>query len=226
MNRMSDPVMCRVHLIEDKYPSFVSCLRQTCNVWFDGDTALNRSAFIWVPRHARCQKCSEIADALGYVGPTRDEILSVSIFCGALAGALEGIVQPSGVTLADLVAEHVAGDPPLATLDLAEQRGLDRPEGWAVVTERRPWLEVDRHGDPDGNNPHVWLPVALAAARGNSDRRCPCGAYGHLTPWGEVWPDGADSWNVWLDDEEIEEWDSARDEELEHIADRADAASL
>lgn len=174
-------------------------------IWFSDDSAAARAwplaAWVNLPRDVQCGAC-----ALAVATPLRWEtvgrsakrqeiqaevsklsrshattlhILSVSLFCGALAGALDP-------TLADLIADS-AGH--AVALDLAEERGMHEPGYRWPEGERRGWREVDEHGT--GNNPHVWLPVpngvhvwhdfadgAVTLMEAPLEQ-CPCGRYAH-----------------------------------------------
>lgn len=119
---------------------------------------------------------TDITAELARRGITRDTILAVSLFCGGLAGWIDA-------TLARLIA-----DPdPIAALDLAEQRGLDKPGAWPRAEVI--WPPAEEHE-------HIWLPwvsgdedIAARACAIPGDRswlrpgdrswlrRCPCGEF-------------------------------------------------
>jgi hypothetical protein len=153
------------------------------------------SEFRLLPQQAQCPAC--VASPAGLHSPPNrqaeyaaspQQVLSVALFCGALAGALDSTTRA-------LIAAHVTGDGDAdalpVLLDRAEDLGLDGPAPqWAE--ERQTLLEVDQHGS--GNNPHVWLPwrtgdearcwKTLADVGGpsrlrRSVHRCPCGLFEH-----------------------------------------------
>jgi len=151
-------------------------------VIIDGVCGLYRDNYVCLPRRAQCNACLEAGELdwpgwlerhNGHASASRDHILSVALFCGALAGALD-------TTTRALIADHVAGDADAlpVLLDRAELLGLDGPAAqWAK--DRQVWLEVDPHGT--GNNPHVWRPVmrVIGERRWASPvwSQCSCGAY-------------------------------------------------
>jgi hypothetical protein len=112
---------------------------------------------------------------------------AIAIFCGAFAGWLDD-------TMAALIAAGDSASLAIA-LDLAEERGLGTADGrWPACA--RDWHEYDTHGDPNGNNPHVWFPckrmarapdgnpvvvagttVTSTTWTGVADHRCTCGRY-------------------------------------------------
>jgi len=109
----------------------------------------------------------------------RDHILSVALFCGALAGALPP-------TMRDLLAAHVAGDatawPVLRDLALERGFGTDLAQ-WLPPAQCQAWIETGPHE-------HAWLKWysgdRARAARecvipGDLDfiRRCTCGMFEH-----------------------------------------------
>jgi hypothetical protein len=135
--------------------------------------------FRWLPPQAQCEHCARVVAS---VVQSRDN-LSVSLFCGGLAGCLSAVRSRSGVTLADLVAAITPDDDTAIgpALDLAEERGLDVPGAWPVV--EREWPRIERHE-------HRWLPWET----GDEDRaigeppdgpwpgtvrRCTCGVFEH-----------------------------------------------
>ncbi|HET9063698.1 MAG TPA: DUF2158 domain-containing protein [Candidatus Binatia bacterium] len=119
--------------------------------------------FAHLPRNAQCDYCFAIIS----LSASRADILSVSLFCGALAGALDATIRA-------LIADCIAHGDPSPLLDLVEQRGLH--EGGYGPERYEEWPEVTEHV-------HVWLPgeytITWPDGRGAQMRRCPCGKYEH-----------------------------------------------
>lgn len=129
------------------------------------------------------RQLAAVSAELARRGITRDSILSVSLMCGAIAGWIDDI-------LARLIIDH---ESPIAALDLAEQRQLDRPGAWLRVEVS--WPEARGHE-------HTWLPwrsgddhramqtaveiFGSIAALPASIRRCTCGVFEHEAPCSEI----------------------------------------
>jgi hypothetical protein len=119
---------------------------------------------IW-PWFEMARHRAAIAAELAARKVTRDTILSVSMFCAALAGGLDA-------QLAALLAEHVR-DPEGAAgsvaLDLVEERGHDGTTLWPAMSVEWPWIEAHEH---------AWLPYRSGGPPAiGALYRCPCGRF-------------------------------------------------
>lgn len=137
--------------------------------------------FTRLPRVVQCDECAARIRLRGFMGiwpdkasASRADILSVALFCGALAGALDDKLRA-------VIADYIAHGDPSPLLDLAEQRGLH--EGGYGPERYEKWEEATPHE-------HAWLPWesgdaerTLGVFPGFRDasrfRRCPCGVFEH-----------------------------------------------
>lgn len=123
----------RVHLVGDVDDYKTVCDAYTDQFMVEGGLPwfAEWREFCSLPLQAQCLKCrAKIGrppgppDQVGVFCASHDQTMAVALFCGGLAGSFDA-------RLRDLLSEALEGGNPIALLDEAEQRGLDRG-GWPL----------------------------------------------------------------------------------------------